>query len=258
MLSNLVQGRQNRLRADHPPMVSMKRLYFDLLQSSMDVGSSAPTQRSVKKPPRVYRRPAGARRRRDKKYSCPPRRDGREGRRRPGSTRSEAVLYQEAQVIRVEVRRADMEDAPFLLQRDKLLLHRCSRDVRTSAMELQEVNGFDTKALQALGDASPDDDVCGHRSRRGTPLSEGRRTRLLGPSLHAQKSTGDQLRTAVVVGHIETVKAVAGIVGHGGCCGVAIQEAAIPLHIGHLPRPVTTRLISSLVRAVSDRGEWTR
>jgi hypothetical protein len=148
----------------------------------------------------------------------------------------EAVLHQQAQVVGIEIRHAEMEDASILLQRDKLL-H--SIDVagvfEHPPMELQEVNGLDPKALQALGDTSLHD-VCGHRPRRGAPLGESRRMLLLGPSLHAQKTTGDQLRTAVVVGHIEAVKAVAGIVGHGGGCRVAIQEAAIPLHIGHLPK----------------------
>ena len=69
---------------------------------------------------------------------------------------------------------ADMADAPFLLQRGKL-----AHGIEVAGvfehppMELQKVDAFDAKALQALGDASADD-VCGHRSRRGTPLGEGR------------------------------------------------------------------------------------
>jgi hypothetical protein len=146
------------------------------------------------------------------------------------------VLHQQAQVVGIKVRHAEMADAPVLLQRNKLL-H--GIDVawvfEHPPMELQEINGLDTEALKALGDTSPHD-VCGHRPRRGAPLGESRRTLLLGPSLHAQKTTCDQLRTAVMVSHIEAVKAVAGIVGHGGGCRVTIQEAAIPLHIGHLPK----------------------
>ena len=90
-------------------------------------------------------------------------------------------------MVGVEVRHAEMADAPFLLQRDKLLHGVDVAGVlEHPPMELQEVDGFDAKALQALGDASPHD-VCGHRPGRGTPLGEGRRTRLLGPSLHAQE-----------------------------------------------------------------------
>ena len=38
-------------KAAQPPAASMKRLYFERLQSGMAAGSGAPSQRSARKPP---------------------------------------------------------------------------------------------------------------------------------------------------------------------------------------------------------------
>jgi hypothetical protein len=143
-----------------------------------------------------------------------------------------AVLHQEAEVVRVEVGEAEMPDAALVPQRHQLLHAVDVAGVLVGPpMKLQEIDGIHIEPLQALRDAGAHH-VAGHGSGRRAPLGEGARAFRAEP---LQEAARDELRAAVMVGHVEAVEARSRIFRHGRGSGIPVEQRAAAFHVGHLP-----------------------
>ena len=130
----------------------------------------------------------------------------------------DAVLHDDAQVRRVEIRDPEMADQPFAPELVELL-HRVEIGEMLEAppMELEEIDRRHAKAPQAALDAGAHD-FRRHRAGRRAPFGEGdgpMRAGSFAPGDASQKPSRDQFRAAVVVGHVEGVEARSGVFEHG-------------------------------------------
>src|SRR6266481_8644815 len=108
-------------------------------------------------------------------------------------------------------------------------------------VELQQIDPLETHAIETSLNAGPHYRCC-HRPRFRAPFGEGgwrlaAGCRHIAAAGQIEEASRDDLGAAVMVGHVETVEACPGVIGHG-CSGTrGIEGLAASLHIGDLPQP---------------------
>ena len=194
-----------------PPAASMKRLYFERLQSAMSlrlrlaqpfVGKEAAAQRAVGE--QLHALFAAERRKLAGRAAV----DQREGHLVGGER--DAVGQRDAQMRGVEIGDADRADQPLFFQ-PRHLMQRVEpgRMLEGPPVELQQVDLLDAEPVEPLLHA-PAHDVRCHRPGLRAPFGEGERPLCLGRVAREQPA-GDHLGAAIVVGHVERVEAGLGI-----------------------------------------------
>ena len=193
--------------ACQPPATSMKRLYFERLQSAISL------RLRLAKP--FLRKEAAAERAVGEQLDAllaaergelagGAAVDQREGDLVGGE--GNAVGERDAQMRGVEIGDADRADQPLLLQLGHLVQRvEPGRMLEGPPVELQQIDLLDAEPVEPLLHALAHD-VCCHRSRLGAPFGEGERT-LLALRIARQQPAGDDLGAAIVVGHVERVEA---------------------------------------------------
>ncbi len=151
-----------------------------------------------------------------------------------------AVLDENPQMRRVEIGDAKIADQPFAPQLVEFL-HRVEIGGMLEAppMELQEIDGRDAEAPQTELNADAHH-VRRHRAGRRTPFGEDDRSMRAGrlaAGEAGQEPSRDQLRAAVMVSHIESVEAHAGIFEHRRGSRLGVKRLAVALHVSDLPEP---------------------
>src|SRR5271155_3339667 len=115
---------------------------------------------------------------------------------------------------RVEVGDAEVAD-PASLAQGRQLLHRVeiAGVLERPPVKLQEVDRFDAEPRPRTPDALSYD-LARHRPRRWAPLRErdrAARARPLARGDTLEKPARDDFRAAVVIGHVESIEARAGV-----------------------------------------------
>ena len=142
-----------------------------------------------------------------------------------------AVGQRQVQMRRVEIGHADLADQPLLAQRREFLQRvKPGGVLEAPPVELQKVDSRDPEPVQPLLDPGTNG-FRRHPAGRRAPLGEGQR---VGTSL--QETRGDDLGAAVVIRHVERVKAAVGIVSEVIGDLVRVQTGTVALHVRDLPK----------------------
>jgi hypothetical protein len=135
-------------------------------------------------------------------------------------------------MIGVEVRHAEMADAPFAALAVELEHRVQIRGMPVlPPVKLQQGDPRETEAVETLLHALGNDLRC-HRPREWAPLGERGRV----PAAGAREVAADeQLRAAVVVRHVEGVESRVGVLAQCLAGGIRVERRAVALHVGDLP-----------------------
>src|SRR5277367_3719739 len=139
----------------------------------------------------------------------------------------------------IEVGDAEVAD-PASLAQGRQLLHRVeiARVLEGPPVKLQQVDRFDPEPRPCTLDALSHD-LARHRSRRRAPFGErdgAARARRLACGDALEKPARDDFRAAVVIGHVESIEARAGVFEHRAR-GDLRNERSRALLVRDLPKP---------------------
>ena len=146
------------------------------------------------------------------------------------------LFQRQPQVIGVEIGQTDFTNQAFLAQP-----HQARQRVQIFGrlilppVELHAVHPWQIQPTQRGFNPGPDV-IQRHFARRRAPFRQDRWGCLASLSQQLVGFARDNLGAAIVVGHVETVETVTGVIGQRLGCGIQVEGFPVTFPIGHLPK----------------------